>query len=76
MSGALVVWLVLFLLWAQVGCDKKREEARISSRVAPPGELRAQCEQMVGPPRVERVSERIWVALGFDLANVVLVSTP
>lgn len=76
MRGALVVWLVLFLLWAQVGCDKKREGARISSRVAPPGELRAQCEQMVGPPRVERVSERIWVALGFDLANVVLVSTP
>ena len=30
---------------------------------------------MIGEPRVEQVSERIWVALGYDLANTVLIAT-
>lgn len=75
MRGALAVSGALLLLWAQGGCEAKKEEAQVPSRVVSPGELRAQCEQMVGPPRVERVSERVWVALGFDLANVALIHT-
>lgn len=33
------------------------------------------CREMVGEPRVEIVNERIFVALGYDLANIVLVRT-
>jgi len=33
------------------------------------------CREVVGEPRVEIVNERIFVALGYDLANIVLVRT-
>ena len=38
--------------------------------------LREHCQQMIGPPRVERISEHVWAAIGYDLASVILVATP
>lgn len=37
--------------------------------------IKLQCEEAVGPPRVEKISDRVWVAVGMDLANVVLIHT-
>lgn len=33
------------------------------------------CAAQVGPPRVEKVSEHVYVAIGYDLANTVLIRT-
>ena len=33
------------------------------------------CSNVVGEPRVEQVTEAIWVAIGYDLANTTLVKT-
>jgi alkyl sulfatase BDS1-like metallo-beta-lactamase superfamily hydrolase len=33
------------------------------------------CEEQVGAPRIERVSEHVWVSQGFDLASTVLIHT-
>lgn len=40
-----------------------------------PDLMRKQCE-LIGPPRIERISEHVWAAVGYDLANEILVSTP
>lgn len=36
-------------------------------------ELDAYCEEAIGPPRVEAIGDHMWVAIGYDLANVILV---
>lgn len=33
------------------------------------------CAEIIGPPRVERISEHVWAAIGYDLASVVLIKT-
>lgn len=55
---------------------RPRRAAVLQSRaVASPEQLRAQCRDAVGPPRVERVSEHVWLAIGYDLANTILIQT-
>jgi len=44
--------------------------------LATPELLEKHCREMVGPPRVEKISEHVWAAIGFDLANTVLIHTP
>ncbi len=46
-----------------------------SHALATPEQLRAQCRDAVGPPRVERIGDRVFVALGYDLANTILIRT-
>lgn len=71
-----VVWFLILLagLW---GCQEKRSPVKEgpSPGVSTPEILAHQCEQVVGDPRIERVSQRVWVAVGFDLANVILIRT-
>jgi len=40
-----------------------------------PSALSAHCEEIIGPPRVEAVADGIWVAIGYDLANTILIAT-
>jgi len=55
---------------------RPRRAAVVQSRaVATPEQLRAQCRDAVGPPRVERISEHVWLAIGYDLANTILIQT-
>lgn len=73
---ALIGFGVFFLLCCQIGCKDKKQEVITSSLGLPsPAEIRTQCDEMTGPARVERISERVWVALGFDLANVARIRT-
>lgn len=37
--------------------------------------LEAHCDEVVGEPRVEEVAPGVWVALAYDLANIVLIET-
>lgn len=43
--------------------------------LASPQALDDHCEDAIGPPRVERLGDRIFVARGYDLANTILVRT-
>ncbi len=55
--------------------------AGCAHRVQPPGEVLPVPEQvkrhcgLIGKPRVERISEHVWAAIGYDLANMVLIHT-
>lgn len=42
---------------------------------APPAGLQAHCDDAIGPPRVVRVTDRVLLAIGFDLANTILIRT-
>lgn len=53
----------------------RRAEVAQSHALAAPEQLAAQCRDGVGPPRVERVSERVFLAIGYDLANTILIRT-
>lgn len=41
-----------------------------------PAALREHCEEGVGAPRVMRISDNVLVAVGYDLANTILITTP
>ena len=64
--AALVWWAWPRAQWTDTG------EARLRTSDA---ELEAYCEEAIGPPRVERYGEHVFVAIGHDLANVILVRT-
>ncbi|MEW5913445.1 MAG: alkyl sulfatase dimerization domain-containing protein [Thermodesulfobacteriota bacterium] len=70
--GWAAIALICLLL---AGCGQDKPPAKGQS-AATPELLAAQCRDAVGQPRVERISQHVWAALGFDLANVVLIQTP
>ncbi|MCU0576226.1 MAG: MBL fold metallo-hydrolase [Desulfobacterota bacterium] len=60
--------LVLFF-----GCAPKEQQVR--EALSSPELLKKQCE-LIGAPRIERISEHVWAAIGYDLANEILIHTP
>ncbi len=64
----------MWWFFAIVGCGDPTPVA--TERVLPtPEVLEAHCREVIGEPRIEQVSPRVWVALGYDLANTILIST-
>jgi alkyl sulfatase BDS1-like metallo-beta-lactamase superfamily hydrolase len=57
------------------GCDRPQEAGKGVS-LATPELLEKHCRDVVGPPRVEQISEHVWAAIGYDLASTVLIHTP
>ena len=52
------------------------ERAVVQQRtIPPPSALTDHCEDDIGPPRVIEVTNGVWVAIGYDLANTILVAT-
>jgi alkyl sulfatase BDS1-like metallo-beta-lactamase superfamily hydrolase len=43
--------------------------------ISAPDSLATHCREVIGEPRIERISEHVWLAIGYDLANTVLVRT-
>jgi alkyl sulfatase BDS1-like metallo-beta-lactamase superfamily hydrolase len=64
---------ILFLALSSVfwiGC------AGPEKRVIPaPDSLAIHCREAIGEPRIERISEHVWLAIGYDLASTVLIRT-
>lgn len=58
---------------ASCGGGAPVQETRV---VPPPESLAAHCEEAIGAPRVEEVAPGVFVAIGFDVANTILVATP
>ncbi len=71
--GAAFAWAFLasIAIW---GCAKKTPEME-KVKLTSPEVLEEQCRDYVGKPRVEKITDRVWVAIGYDLANVVLIHT-
>jgi len=73
--GALVL-AILFLLTAGISCgggDKAVDTSALESEAL--GVVENQCENNIGEPRVEQISEHVWAATGYDLANTLLIHT-
>lgn len=66
----------LLVLMACVGACDREQVVETGVSVATPELLEKHCREIVGPPRVEKISEHVWAAIGFDLASTVLVHTP
>jgi alkyl sulfatase BDS1-like metallo-beta-lactamase superfamily hydrolase len=62
--------LPLLCVLLAIGC------AAPAKRVVPaPETLETHCREAIGEPRVERISEHVWLAIGYDLASTVLIRT-
>jgi alkyl sulfatase BDS1-like metallo-beta-lactamase superfamily hydrolase len=59
-----------------VACGGTPLEVEQARPLPSPEALEAHCAEVVGEPRVEQVAEDIWVAVGYDLANTILIGTP
>ncbi len=67
-KGALsLATLVLFL---GPSCSEKRE-----TPIETPPQIKKHCNEYIGKPRVEKISNHVWVATGYDLANTLLIHT-
>lgn len=78
-------WVILSLLFVfacvgiiyVMGLERRAEpepiDAANTSGVA--SDLDAHCREIIGEPRIERVGEHIFVAVGYDLANSILIRT-
>lgn len=65
---------ILFLFLALgIGCAPKVRQGH--EALPSPDLMRKQCE-LIGAPRIERISEHVWAAIGYDLANEMLINTP
>lgn len=64
--------LVLSLVLC-ISCAPKIRQIR--EALPGPDLMKRQCE-LIGQPRIERISEHVWAAVGYDLANEILVHTP
>jgi alkyl sulfatase BDS1-like metallo-beta-lactamase superfamily hydrolase len=67
--------LILLLSLLASACASTSAPPAFTEAPQPSG-LAAYCQDAVGPPRVERISEHVWAAIGHDVANTVIISTP
>ncbi|MFH1138289.1 MAG: alkyl sulfatase dimerization domain-containing protein [Pseudomonadota bacterium] len=58
-------------------CMTSGPGARVKGQTVPtPEELKKYCRETVGSPRVIKISDHVWVAVGYDQASTVLIDTP
>jgi alkyl sulfatase BDS1-like metallo-beta-lactamase superfamily hydrolase len=69
-SGLVAVTIIAMF----IGINGLASGQQAGSAEAPSALLKSNCESIVNP-RVEKISEHVWVALGFDLANEILIQT-
>lgn len=80
-SGWALIWLValggvLGLLVYSYRTLVPRAQIVESQRSMPtPVVLEHHCKEHIGPPRIIRVTDTVWVAVGYDLANTILIKT-
>lgn len=66
----------LALLTLALASCRAPEPVRQVAAAPTPERLRRQCEEEIGAPRIEEVTPNVLVAVGYDLANTILVRTP
>ena len=68
----------LFFLLVSASCGvlfPKTKNVATERTLPSQGELLEHCEKVVGKPRVEQVKKDIFIAVGFDLGNTIVVHT-
>jgi len=68
--------ILLFSLGASHGCDRTDPPTPTARLVKTPQDLTRHCKEQIGEPRVLEVTPHVFVALGFDLGNTIVVNTP
>lgn len=63
------------LVFLSCSGEKKKKQEAVRAGVESSHVLEEQCEEVIGAPRVERISEHVWAAISYDLANVALIHT-
>ena len=53
----------------------ERKEVSLVSGHSSPAELEQHCKEAIGEPRIEVIGEGVFVAIGYDLANTIVVQT-
>ncbi len=71
--GITIRWTAFLLLVFCAGCADTMRQAK--QPLPSPELMKRHCE-LIGPPRVVKVSEHVWAAIGYDLANEILIHTP
>lgn len=66
-------WLACAMLL--VACGQPAPELVTAEVRSTPDSLQTHCTEAIGPARVEEVSAGVFVAIGYDLANTVLIRT-
>jgi alkyl sulfatase BDS1-like metallo-beta-lactamase superfamily hydrolase len=66
----------LLALSLMSGACERPQVVEEGASIATPELLDKHCRDVVGPPRVEQISEHVWAAIGYDLASTVLIHTP
>jgi alkyl sulfatase BDS1-like metallo-beta-lactamase superfamily hydrolase len=74
-AAAALTLLALVVAGAWWWLAPEESAVRAQRTLPTPEVLEAHCREAIGPPRVERVGERIYVAIGYDLANTILIRT-
>ena len=69
----IIYWSALLLLLLSVGCTSGIQQFK--EPLKSPAIVKKHCE-LIGPARVEQISEHVWAAIGYDLANEILIHTP
>ena len=78
MRRLLLILLALVLVGAlglALSLRRSEDVVQETRPVATPALLEAHCADHIGPPRVEQLGERVFVAIGYDLANTTLIRT-
>ena len=65
-------YILFFLLLCACSTPQGQQ---VKEPLASPELLKNHCA-LIGAPRVERISEHVWAAIGYDLANEILIHTP
>jgi alkyl sulfatase BDS1-like metallo-beta-lactamase superfamily hydrolase len=63
-----------FAAWSALSV-REEEVAQVRTH-ATPEQLTEHCEDNIGEPRTLQITEGVWVAVGHDLANTIVVQTP
>lgn len=66
---------LLTLLFPLLSACGTPEGQQMKEPLSTPHPLKTQCA-LIGVPRIEKISEHVWAAIGYDLANEILVHTP
>ena len=75
MKTAVITVLVSIVTATAVSCQTWQGEPRTIVETPALDTISRHCAEQVGAPRVERVSEHVWVAQGYDLASTALIHT-
>ncbi len=79
--GWALVWVIAFggivglLLYSYTTLVPRAQVVESQRKMPTPHILNHHCAEHIGPPRVIRVTDTMWVAVGYDLANTILVKT-